>query len=88
MPPFIKKGFGICATRKKFFRGASSPVIVQRVTKGAIKLKTRLPNGQLTQILKCHQQLPKDWKSVEELNSHLKSQLPSGLLCISAEFCL
>ena len=59
MPPFIKKGFGICATRKKFFRGASSPVIVQRVTKGAIKLKTRLPNSQLTQILKCHQQLPK-----------------------------
>ena len=54
-----KKGFGICATRKKFFRGASSPVIVQRVTKRAIKLKTRLPNGQLTQILKCHQQLPK-----------------------------
>ena len=59
MPPFIKKGFGICATRKFFFRGASSPVIVQRVTKRAIKLKTRLANSQLTQILKCHQQLPK-----------------------------
>ena len=88
MPPFIKKGFGICATRKKFFQGASSPVIVQRVTKGAIKLKTRLPNGQLTQILKCHQQLPKRLEKCWRTKLLSESQLPSGLLCISAEFCL
>lgn len=58
-PPFIKKALEFAPQQKKIFRGASSPVIVQRVTKRAIKLKTRLPNSQLTQILKCHQQLPK-----------------------------
>ena len=59
MPPFIKKALEFAPQEKFFFRGASSPVIVQRVTKRAIKLKTRLANSQLTQILKCHQQLPK-----------------------------
>ena len=57
--PFIKKALEFAPKEIIFFRGASSPVIVQRVTKRAIKLKTRLLNSQLTQILKYHQQSPK-----------------------------
>ena len=58
MPPFIKKALEFAPQEKNFSRSKFSCYCSESNKKGN-KTENTLPNSQLTQILKCHQQLPK-----------------------------